>query len=102
SPRRDLCAVIFASFFPLVIAYLYFVVLADSGQAGHELVFVAYSIGKIVQFPFPLVYVLLFERQAIKPPSFHSRGVVLGLAFGAIVAASILGLYWGWLKHSPL
>jgi membrane protease YdiL (CAAX protease family) len=100
APLRDGLALTFASLFPLLMAWLYFVVLADADPGQNVWLFRLYAIGKLIQFPFPLVYVFLFERgrHSLKRPSF--RGIGLGVAFGLLVNAAMIGLYYGWLRDS--
>jgi membrane protease YdiL (CAAX protease family) len=100
APLRDGLALTFASLFPLLMAWLYFVVLADADPGRNVWLFRLYAIGKLIQFPFPLVYVFLFERghHALKRPSL--RGLWTGIAFGLLVDAAMIALYYGWLQGS--
>jgi membrane protease YdiL (CAAX protease family) len=94
-------ALAFAMLFPSLMAWLYFVALAGEGGAGPGLMIV-FGAGKVVQFAFPAVYVWWFERQRLRPAWPSARGLTVGLGFGLLVGAAVLGLYHGWLRHSPL
>ena len=55
-------AIVFALIFPTVLTWVYFIALADSEpwmQKG------AYGIGKVIQFAFPLVFVLFARRERL-------------------------------------
>ena len=79
-PLRDALALTFASLFPLFMAWLYFVMLADADPDENVWLFRAYAIGKLIQFPFPLLYLLAFERdeKSFRRPSF--AGLPMALA----------------------
>ena len=47
---RDLLALTLASFFPLVMAILYFVVLANPADETNRALLAAFGIGKAIQF----------------------------------------------------
>ena len=98
---RDALALIFASFFPLALAYLYFVVLADPEDQASPAFRIAFGIGKSIQFLFPAVYVFCFERAEIRFSMPTLRGMGLGAAFGLIVAAAMFVLYFGVVRHIP-
>jgi membrane protease YdiL (CAAX protease family) len=102
SKARDLTVLGFALLFPLAMAWLYFVVLAEPNAADNRAVQFAFAAGKIVQALLPIVYVWWTEpgRVAVSRPSW--RGIGLGAGFAAFVALGVFGLYFGWLKHSPL
>src|SRR4051794_28443220 len=89
----------FAIFFPTVIAWMYFIFLAGSGRASPAQQF-TYAAGKVVQFSFPLLFVALVERRWPRPVRPLWAGWGLGLGFGLLVHAAMLGLYFGWLRHS--
>jgi membrane protease YdiL (CAAX protease family) len=99
-PRpRDLAAIIAALVLPSAITWIYFFG-AETARAGVQLA--VFNAVKVVQFVFPAIWVVIVQRQrlSLRPPSV--RGVGVGLAFGAVVAAAIFGLYFGWLKTSPV
>lgn len=95
--RADLIAVVAAMVFPSLATWLYFVALA-----GHESMQLAYSAVKILQFAFPLVWIIGFRKCWPKLSWPQGRGLVAGLVFGLVVAASMLLLYQLFTSHSDL
>jgi membrane protease YdiL (CAAX protease family) len=95
-------AVLFAMTFPTVAAWIYFLVLVGPQGEPTATQRVAYTICKVVQFSFPVVFLLLRDRRWPWPsrPSFAGLGPALG--FGVLVAVVILGLYFSWLRSSAL
>ena len=93
------CALIFAMCFPGLMAWIYFVALAQGPGPG---AFPAYVAGKVVQFAFPLLWIWTFQRSRLRPavPSF--TGLAFGLGFGLFVAAAIFSIYYGVLSGSRL
>jgi membrane protease YdiL (CAAX protease family) len=83
--------------FPTIMALLYFVALAGEPSKprpdANLAVVIAYGAGKAIQFAFPLVFVLLYERQRLRLTRPTLGGLGFGLGFGLIVAAVILLLY---------
>ena len=104
APRADLAtalALVFASALPSLLTWLYFVVLA--GDDRFDLLRkVVYGAGKVVEVALPLAFALLWERRLPRPRRPGREGIALGLGFGLAVAAGMLGLYYGWLRESPL
>lgn len=99
----DIAALIFALVFPSVVTWFYFVQLGggSSGRANFG-VQLAYAVGKIVQFGFPVLYVWLLYPDSIFLTSPAGEGIWLGLGFGALVAAGAFMLYFVWLRPSGL
>src|SRR5437867_9698526 len=98
SPRlARACALLIAMVFPSIATWLYFVAFA-----GHPAMRVVYVVGKVAQFSFPVVWLLLFEKRW--PRLFRGRwaGVGSGLAIGALIGGTVLALYFGVLKGGPL
>lgn len=105
SPRQKYatqCAMLFATLFPTVAAWSYF--LALTGSAGQVNVGqqIAYTSSKIVQFLFPLVFVVVVEGRLPRPSRPRFDGLGLGLGFGILVVALMLGLYFGVLRGSSM
>ena len=99
SRRLDAGAVLFALVLPTLVTLVYFVLLADYptgiGRA-------AYSVGKFVQFAFPLVWVLAVQRRRLRLRLPDRRGLPEGIAFGVFVLAAMLVLYHVWLGPAGL
>ena len=92
-------ALVFALVFPTILTWVYFIALADSDpglQKG------AYGIGKVIQFAFPLVFVLLIRKERLQFRGLDTNGLFLAVGFGLLVAGAMLGLYYFWLKPAGL
>jgi uncharacterized protein len=101
-PRRDIPALVFVHLFPLLMAWLYLVVLRGSAGAPSSAMAVVFGIAKVVQFTFPALYVWRFEPSRLRPTLPSTRGLAWGVGFGLLVASAMFGLYFGWLKAHPL
>jgi membrane protease YdiL (CAAX protease family) len=108
SRRLVVVGVLFGLFFPTLLTWVYFVLLAQSTPSLQQ---ATYTVGKAIQFGFPVVWVLLvrqqrFERRARSPRRTGSMsrtsGIAWGLAFGASVFICSLAAYHGGLKSSGL
>jgi membrane protease YdiL (CAAX protease family) len=99
---RDGWALAFAMLFPVFMAWLYFVALAQEEARANPALQFAFGTGKLVQALFPILYVWWFERDRLTPRAPTLNGMALGVGFGLMVALSTLGLYHFWLKHSYL
>lgn len=96
SRRAHIAAVGLVLVFPTVATLLYFVVLS-----GHSAMGVVFGGAKVLQFSFPLAWVLLVQRRRIRPVKFSGRGVATGLAIGAAGVVIGLVVYYG-LKDAYL
>jgi len=100
---RDGPALGFALLFPAAMTWVYFVALHQEDAADNPGLKLAYSLGKALQFLFPLAYIALCEpillRQRPQPPG--ARGLLLGLGFGLLVVAAMLLAYFAALRDSP-
>jgi membrane protease YdiL (CAAX protease family) len=85
-PRR--AALLFAMLFPSLATWLYFVVFA-----GHPAMRVVFTAGKLAQFAFPLVWIVLVEKRRPRFFAGGTRGLGAGLALGALLAGTILIAY---------
>jgi len=91
SNSAEWSALVFALVFPTVLTWVYFIALADSEpwmQKG------AYGIGKVIQFAFPLVFVLLVRKERLHFRGLDTNGLVHAIGFGLLVAGAMLGLYF--------
>jgi len=93
--RADFGAVVFALCFPTLITLVYFVWLATSRPSLQQ---TAYTVGKILQFGFPLFWVFLVQRRRLTWKWPGTKGLAEGATFGLIVFAAMVSLYYGWLK----
>lgn len=97
SRRADGWAVAFALVWPALATWIYFVVLARSAPALQQS---AWLVGKVVQFAFPLIWVLGIQRRRIRWKRPRVAGVVEGAVFGAAIFALMLAAYYLWLGPS--
>jgi membrane protease YdiL (CAAX protease family) len=95
----DWCALVFAMVFPSVVTWIYFVWLQPYLPWIQQ---AAYGTGKIVQFGFPLGWVLWVQRSRIVPHPPGKRGLGWGLITGVAIVAAMMLLYHAWLKPSGL
>lgn len=113
---RSLAVLAFGLLYPTLLTWVYFVVLDGGSAAVQQL---AYGTGKLIQFVFPALWVWTqvkgWRQQSgvaeVAEPLADSRpfawerprwrGVVEGLAFGLLVAAAMLGLYFGFMQDWP-
>src|SRR5689334_8608757 len=96
--RREAAALTFAMTFPAVMAWVYFLALSPPAAPPGERVAnpalqAAYALSKAVQFSFPLLYLIIYEPHSLRPRRPTPRGLLLGLAFGLLVAVAALLLY---------
>lgn len=89
-------ALAFAIVFPSATTALYFIVLSGSPAMG-----VAYGACKVVQFAFPLVWVLAVQKRRLQLARPDGRQIGWGLLVGAAMVAAGLAAYWGYFKTSP-
>jgi uncharacterized protein len=100
--RRDLAAVAFAMAFPTLLTWVYFVQLGGERGEPSPAAMWAYAVGKVVQFSFPFLYCLLYDRDRLRPSAPKRDGLLLGILFGLLVNAAIFGLYFAWLRHTEV
>ena len=93
--RRNLAALLFALVFPTLVTVLYFIVLAKQPapiQQG------AFAIGKLIQFAFPVIWVIWIQRTRIGWIGPRARDLAAGGAWGLVLLAAALTLYFFVLK----
>jgi hypothetical protein len=95
--RYQLTGLVFALVFPSLMTWVYFVALSGRREAG-----VAYLIGKIVQFGFPLVWLRWVEGRWFRLARPSIKGLALASIFGAFVVALMLTVYLAGLRGSPM
>jgi membrane protease YdiL (CAAX protease family) len=101
--KREWSALIFAMTFPTWMTWFYFVVLArpvpltpfesPPRSPGNAWAQAAYGSGKLIQFSFPLLYLVLVEPGSLRPGRPHLKGMGWGIGFGLLVGAGMVGLY---------
>ncbi len=96
SRTAHLAALTFCMVLPTVATLLYFVVLSGSPWMKG-----VYFGSKLVQFAFPLAWVLAVQRRRLNLHRPRLRVIVPGIAAGALIVATGLIVYCGYLKHSP-
>jgi membrane protease YdiL (CAAX protease family) len=96
----DIAALLVAMTFPSVMSWLEFMILPGAGRENVALQ-VTFGIGKFIQFSFPILYVWFFRREELAVHKPSARGLKLGAAFGLVVGAGALILYFTWLKTTP-
>ena len=95
--RADLIALLFALTFPTLMTWIYFIGLAKS-PAGWQLA--AGGIGKVIQFGFPVLWVVVVQRQRLRWPQLRRDGLLIGGLFGLAIVAATLAAYHLWLKEN--
>jgi membrane protease YdiL (CAAX protease family) len=95
--KRDLAAVIFALALPTLVTLMYFV-WAEQFSGGIQQVI--YAVAKVVQFGFPIVWVLMVQRRRPRLAEPLTNGIGLGVVFGLAVAGAMLALYHYRLKSA--
>jgi membrane protease YdiL (CAAX protease family) len=81
---------------PTATALVYLV-----GLAGHSAAGLVYPASKVIQFTFPLAWVIFFQRRRIRITAPTSHGLAEGAVLGLVVVAGMFGLYYGYLRGSP-
>jgi CAAX protease family protein len=98
----DSAALAFTMTFPSLMSWLEFHILPGSGLEENATLKVAFGLGKVVQFAFPVVYVWLRERAWFTAGRLSRQALALGLAFGLLVGAGACAMYFPWLKHTAV
>lgn len=71
------------------------------GLAGHPAARFAYPVSKVVQFSFPVLWVVVFQRRRIVFRKPSSAGMAASAALGVAVVCGMFALYYGYLRASP-
>jgi membrane protease YdiL (CAAX protease family) len=98
--RRVTAALVAAGMaFPTLMAWAYFKRLGGQQGAG-ALQQAVYSGGKVLQFALPVFWLWAVHGKlwAMRRP--HFTGWRVGVGFGLLVSAAILGLYYGYFRDS--
>jgi membrane protease YdiL (CAAX protease family) len=95
SSRANVVAIVFAIVFPSIVTLAYFVVVVGQPASLQQSTAV---IGKVIQFAFPAVWVFFVLREKVSCPCPTRRGIGEGVAFGLLVAGTMLAVALLWLK----
>jgi membrane protease YdiL (CAAX protease family) len=97
-PRRgEAGALLFAMLFPLLAAWLYFLVFTDRQSLP-----AIYSISKVVQFSFPLAWTLAVTRGRLPRLSLAPRALLEGVASGLVMMLALFLVYVALQDQAPL
>ncbi|MDC0934685.1 CPBP family intramembrane metalloprotease [Pirellulales bacterium] len=88
--RKDLAAVIFAIVLPSLVTWAYFF---QADAASPQVQTTIYGLAKVVQFGFPLAWVLWMQRRRFERRPLRRDGIVAGVTFGAVVAVAAIALF---------
>ncbi|MDR1384268.1 MAG: hypothetical protein LBJ67_10585, partial [Planctomycetaceae bacterium] len=97
--RPSILFLCFLLFFPLIQAWLYFVLMADWNPAIQKLM---YALTKTVMLTIPIIYTIFVAKERLRPRLFNKRGLLEGNLFGLSILAAICLLYFFWLKPIEL
>jgi membrane protease YdiL (CAAX protease family) len=95
---RDALAVLFALVLPSIVTWLYFF---QAAEAKSSIQLAVFGLMKVVQFAFPILWVWFAHRGELTGRFPSRKGIAEGLLFGAVIAAAMFVLYFGFLKGSP-
>ncbi|HEY2411087.1 MAG TPA: type II CAAX endopeptidase family protein [Pirellulaceae bacterium] len=84
---------------PTLITWIYFILLNGAPAALQQ---TAYTLGKIVQFSLPAIWVFLIQRERQKLNRPAAWSLIAGSLFGLTVAAAMAAIYFCILKPSGL
>ena len=88
----DWIAIVFAMLFPTLVTLVYFEWLKDSEASFQQ---IAYGVGKVLQFGFPVVWVLIWYRHKLnRSDQRDSKQIWLGVGFGFLVVAAMFTVYF--------
>ena len=99
-PNRASClALCFAISYPTLLTLVYFIFLQDQSST---LQIGTFGIGKLLQFVFPLAYVMLIMGTRPRRTKRPTAGLGTALLFGAVIMSLTLLLYHLWLSPAGL
>src|SRR5438105_3011229 len=94
-PVAPRAALFVAMVFPTLMAWGYFVALAGEGGRPNPGLQVGYSLGKLVQFAFPLLCMRAVAGHWPHWPAPTMRGLAAGAVLGAVIGTMIVIFYYG-------
>ncbi len=93
-PRLDAAAVVFAALLPTAVTAVYFIGLSEQPTWVQQ---AAWAVGKLVQFTFPVAWVLAVQQSRPRMGRQWRAGLGAGAASGMLVLAAMLLVYHAWL-----
>ncbi len=99
STRRDVIPVLFALVYPTLLTVVYFILLAKHTQGVQQ---AAYSVGKMIQFVFPIAWVYWIQRTRLNWQRPRARDLATGLIVGLLLLVPALVLYFSWMKPAGI
>jgi membrane protease YdiL (CAAX protease family) len=93
-------ALAFAMLFPAAMTWIYFVALGHCGGDPGPAQSIAYAVGKVIQFGFPLLFVAATRPARFGLPALNRKGWGVAIGFALLTAAAMALLYFVWLKQS--
>lgn len=97
--RLEWAALLFAMTFPSLMSWLEFWVLPHQDPHTGVNLPLVFAGGKLLQFAFPLLYLVLVAPRELRPARPSAAGLGYALAFALVVAVGVGALYFPWLKH---
>ncbi len=97
--RADWIVVGIALVLPTLVTWVYFILLNGAPAAAQQ---TAYTAGKTIQFSLPVIWVWLVQRERPRLRRPKTWSLLIGGAFGLLVAAAMIALYAMVLKPSGL
>jgi membrane protease YdiL (CAAX protease family) len=80
--------------YPTALTVVYFILLAKHPQVVQQL---AYAVGKVIQFGFPISWVFIVQRGRPEWQSPRGKDLAIGLAAGLLMLGPVLAMYYFWL-----
>lgn len=96
---KDRLAVCFGVLFPSLVTWVYFVRLASASAGAQQ---AGYGVGKVIQFSFPLIWVVVVQRQKLGLQWPRAAGLASGAGFGVLAVAAMVLLHHVVLKPAGL
>jgi membrane protease YdiL (CAAX protease family) len=93
--QKDFAAVAFALSYPTLLTWVYFIGLSEAAAGIQQ---ASYTLGKLVQFTFPLIWVILVQKRRAGPTCPRAAGLAGGAGFGVAIVAAMLFVYYVYLK----
>ena len=97
--RPSISLIVFVLLFPLVQAYLYFMLMADWQPTFQR---TTYSLSKAAMLALPLFCTMKIAREPWLARPFNKRGLLEGSVFGIIAMVTIGLVYYLWFKPAGL